>query len=126
MIDRRHGDHRDLLVWQKAMELACMVHCATNDFPRAEAFGLTSQIRRASVSIPSNIAEGSARRTTAELVHFLHIARGSQAELDTQLRLSERFGYLSPASAGPLLAANAEIGRLLTSFLSALRRRLGR
>ena len=108
------------------MDLACKVHHATAGFPRTEAFGLTSQIRRASVSIPSNIAEGSARRTTAELVSFLYIARGSQAELYTQLQLSARFGYLSPANVEPLLAANAEIGRLLTSFLSTLRRRLTR
>jgi four helix bundle protein len=67
-------------------------------FPRSELFGLTSQLRRAAISIPSNLAEGSARRTTPDFLAFVHIARGSQAELDTQLRLARDFGYLSEAT----------------------------
>jgi four helix bundle protein len=91
----RNGDHRNLVVWQKAMRLAAEVYRATVAFPRNEIFGLTSQIRRAAVSIPSNLAAGSARRTTPEFISFLYIARGSQAELDSQLRLAHEIGYLS-------------------------------
>ena len=72
-MDVRHGDHRDLLVWQKAMRLAVDVHRATAMFPRSEFFGLTSQLRRAAISIPSNLAEGSARRTTPDFLAFVHI-----------------------------------------------------
>ncbi len=86
-------------------------------------FGLTSQIRRAAVSIPSNVAEGSARRTTPDFIAFLHVARGSQAELDTQLRLARDFGYLSDDSFLALVASTEEIGRLLTAVIAGLRRR---
>jgi len=123
MHTRRNGDHRDLVVWQKAMRLAAEVHRTTSAFPRSEVVGLTSQIRRAAVSIPSNLAEGSARRTTPDFVAFLHVARGSQAELDTQLRLAHDFGYLSDQSFAALIASTEEIGRLLTAVIAGLRRR---
>jgi four helix bundle protein len=119
----QHGDHRNLVVWQKAMRLAAEVHRVTVTFPRDELFGLTSQIRRAAVSIPSNLAEGSARRTTPEFIAFLHIARGSQAELDTQLRLAHEFGYLYNEAFSGLIASTEEIGRLLTAVIAGLRRR---
>jgi len=120
---RRNGDHRDLVVWQKAMRLAAEVHRATAAFPRSEIFGLTSQIRRAAVSIPSNLAEGSARRTTPDFIAFLHVARGSQAELDTQLRLAHDFGYLADDAFLTLICNTEEIGRLLTAVIAGLRRR---
>ncbi|MCD9096638.1 four helix bundle protein [Luteimonas fraxinea] len=85
--------HHDLKVWQEAMVLATEIYAATASFPNDERFGLVSQLRRAAVSVPSNIAEGCARASDRELLHFLHVARGSLAELDTQLRLSERLGF---------------------------------
>jgi four helix bundle protein len=121
--DPRHGDHRDLIVWQKAMTLAAEIYTVTATFPRTEAFGLTTQLRRAAVSIPSNLAEGSARRTSAEFMSFLHIARGSQAEIDTQLRLALALGYLPNEVAADLLAKVDEIGRLLTAVIQGVRRR---
>ena len=117
------GAHQDLIVWQKAMRLAAQVHEATRRFPRDERFGLLLQMRRAAVSIPSNLAEGAARRTTREFLAFLHIARGSQAELDTQLRLATEFHYLAPECATDLLLKTEEVGRMLTALIAALRRR---
>ena len=85
---------RDLLVWQESMALVEDVYRCTARFPVAERFGLASQVRRSAVSIASNIAEGSSRRTTAELLHFLYVARGSLAELETQLEIATRLGYI--------------------------------
>ncbi|WP_374349277.1 four helix bundle protein [Chitinimonas sp.] len=85
--------HKDLRVWQSAMQLVEQIYRLTDTFPREELFGLSSQMRRAAVSVPSNIAEGSARQSTKELLHFLSIAAGSLAELDTQLELAGRIGY---------------------------------
>jgi four helix bundle protein len=115
--------HRDLILWQKAMLLAVAVHQVTDGLPKSEIFGLTSQMRRAAVSIPSNIAEGSARRTTREFLAFLHIARGSHAELETQLQLAKEFGYLRESDFGNLRPLLDEVGRLLTACIAALRRR---
>ena len=84
---------RDLLVWQKGMVLAKEIYRITRAFPSEERFGLVSQMRRAAVSIPSNIAEGQARRTTNEFIQFISQAEGSVAELDTQLTLSSDLGY---------------------------------
>ncbi|MGA8407266.1 MAG: four helix bundle protein [Candidatus Acidiferrales bacterium] len=83
--ERKARDYRDLLVWQKGIALAKKVYEITERFPPAERFGLISQMRRAAVSIPSNLAEGQARRTTGEFVHFISNAEGSAAELDAQL-----------------------------------------
>jgi four helix bundle protein len=116
--------HRDLILWQKAMQLAVSVHHATRGFPRSEIFGLTSQLRRAAVSIPSNIAEGSARRTTREFLSFLYIARGSHAELETQLQLARDFGYLCESDFADLRPLVDEVGRILTAFSCALKKRL--
>jgi four helix bundle protein len=87
--------HEDLEVWKESMSLAKKVHQNTKNFPKDEIYGITSQIRRAAVSIPSNIAEGSARQSDKELIQFIYIALGSLAELQTQLILSKDFGYLS-------------------------------
>ena len=86
--------YRDLDVWKNAMNLAENVYAATKDFPLEERYGLTSQIRRCAVSIPSNIAEGFMRKNTKEYVQFLHIALGSLGELDTQVELSMRIGFI--------------------------------
>jgi four helix bundle protein len=87
--------YKDLIVWQKAMDLTEMVYQATKAFPREELYGLTNQVRRAAVSIPSNIAEGQARQSTAEFRNFLSLARGSLAEVETQLMIAQRLGYLT-------------------------------
>ena len=88
-------DYKDLHVWQKGMQLAKEIYVLTGKFPSEEKFGLVSQMRRAAVSIPSNIAEGQARNTTGEFVQFISHAEGSAAEVDTQLRLSIELGYYS-------------------------------
>ena len=111
--------YKDLLVWQKAIALVTQVYVLTRSFPREEWYGLTSQIRRAAVSVPSNIAEGQARLTPGEFRHFLGIARGSLAELDTQLIIAEKLGYL--AAPCPVFEQLAEVGRMLSGLLSSLR-----
>ena len=108
-------DYKDLHVWQKGMELAKHVYLLTNRFPPEEKFGLVSQMRRAAVSVPSNIAEGQARNTTGEFVQFLSHAEGSAAELDTQLRLSIELGYYVAADL-------SEVFRILTDIQKMLKR----
>jgi four helix bundle protein len=86
-------DHKDLEVWKKSMDLVETIYKLTQTFPDSEKFGLTSQMRRSAVSIPSNIAEGSARKGDKELIHFLPIALGSLSELDTQYTIAVRINY---------------------------------
>jgi len=111
--------YRDLIVWQKAIELVTEIYRATQGFPKEELYGLTSQIRRSAVSIPSNIAEGQARLTPGEFRQSLGYARGSYAELDTQLVIATNLGYLPPAQnqANQL----AEVGRMLNALLNSIR-----
>ena len=118
--ERKARDYRDLLVWQKGIALAKKVYEITERFPPAERFGLISQMRRAAVSIPSNLAEGQARRTTGEFVHFISNAEGSAAELDAQLILSEEFKYCGQLEAAQLREMISEMRRML----NALRRKL--
>jgi four helix bundle protein len=108
-------DYKDLHVWQKGMELAKQVYLLTNRFPSEEKFGLISQMRRAAVSVSSNIAEGQARNTTGEFVQFLSHAEGSAAELDTQLRLSIELGHCGVADL-------SEVFQLLTDIQKMLKR----
>jgi len=112
--------YRDLIVWQKSIELAKQLYRLTAKFPNDEKFGLISQIRRAAVSVSSNIAEGQARNTTREFIQFISHAEGSAAELDTQLYLSIELGFVTSMEAAPILALIDEIRRMLNS----LRRRL--
>ena len=105
------------------MALATTVHRLTRTLPRHELFGLSSQLRRAAVSIPSNIAEGTARRSTREFLAFLHIARGSLAELETQLLLAEKIGYLTDDAAVTVWPSVHEVGRLLNAVIRGLRSR---
>ncbi|WP_425992676.1 four helix bundle protein [Brevundimonas sp. TWP2-3-2] len=112
--------YRDLLVWQKALDWVERVSAATRPWPSEERFGLTSQLRRAAVSVPSNIAEGCARRSTADFLRFLSIARGSLAEAETQLMLGRRLSYLEEAQLGPLLEAADEISRMLAGLIAKL------
>jgi four helix bundle protein len=87
--------HKKLDLWNSAMALAVDIYSATDTFPRDERYSLTDQIRRAAVSVPSNIAEGAGRQTRKEFVNYLHMAQGSLSELDTQLELARRLGYLT-------------------------------
>jgi four helix bundle protein len=112
--------YRDLKVWQKSIELAREIYSTTREFPKDERFGLTNQVRRAGVSICSNIAEGQARRTTKDFVQFLYISRGSLAELDTQLTLSHKLGYLDEENYQKLLIQIDEIQRMLFSMIAKL------
>lgn len=110
--------HKDLVVWQKSIVLACKVYAGTRSLPRDERFGLQSQLRRAAVSIASNIAEGSARRSRAEFIQFLHISRGSLAELETQYMIANRLALISNSAA--TLEEIAEVGRLLNGLIRSL------
>ncbi len=116
--------YRDLLVWQKGMALVKEVYVLTRGFPDDERFGLISQMRRAAVSIPSNIAEGQARHSTGEFVQFLSHAEGSLAELDTQLRVSNELGFCVGAMAARAESI-AELAEELRRMLNSLRRKLG-
>src|SRR5437660_6833823 len=112
--------YKDLNVWQKGIELAKLTYMLTAKFPVEEKFGLVSQMRRAAVSIPSNIAEGQARHTTGEFIQFISHAEGSVAELETQLILSIELGFAIADSAKPAFTLLDEIRRML----NGLRRQL--
>lgn len=115
-------DYRDLVVWQKSMDLAERVYLASANFPHEERYGLTSQVRRAAVSIPSNIAEGQGRRTSdEELIRFLLIALGSLCELETQLELAVRLKILEKQSMMALRPLTEEVGRLLNGLVRSKR-----
>jgi four helix bundle protein len=105
--------YRDLKVWRLAMELAEDVYKLCTGFPKQEVYGLTSQLQRAVVSIPSNIAEGQARNSNKEFNHFLGIARGSLAELETQIMLAQRLDYLTTEKTNSALEKAEEIGKML-------------
>ena len=108
--------YRELIVWQKAIELAKAVYSFSQGLPREEVYGLASQLRRAAISVPSNIAEGQARRTTGEFVHFLSMAEGSLAEIDTQLVLAVELGFASQERAAPASALVSECQRMLRAL----------
>lgn len=108
--------YQDLIAWQKAMDFVVAVYQATAAFPRDEQFGLTAQLRRATVSIPSNIAEGQGRNSRREFHHFLGNARGSLFEVETQLNIAARLNYISTQIADQLLQSASLIGRLLNGL----------
>lgn len=110
--------YRDLIAWQKAMAMVTHVYEITKVFPDDEKFGLTSQMRRCAVSVPSNIAEGHARNSQAEFRRFLSIARGSNAELTTQLMIANNLGYL-PDSTTSLKMVD-EVGRIISGLIKSL------
>jgi four helix bundle protein len=113
--------HKSLLVWQKGMLLAEMAYGHARAFPKAEAYGLTSQLTRAAISVPCNIAEGHARGTTKEYCHFLSVARGSLAETETLLLLALRVGYVVQDDIRPTLNLIDEIGKILNAIRSKLK-----
>jgi four helix bundle protein len=110
--------YKDLIVWQKSMDLVEQVYKATRLFPHNELYGLTSQIRRAATSIPSNIAEGSSRRSVKDRMHFLSIAYGSALELETELLICHRLKYSSDEQLGVLNSLLSEILRMLNKMTS--------
>jgi four helix bundle protein len=113
-------NYRGLVAWQKSMNLAEQVYLATRTFPKEELYGLTSQLRRAAVSIPSNLAEGHARNTSKEFVHYLGIAKDSLAELETQILLASRLSFLSSDQCEALQQSTSEVGRLLNGLRRAI------
>lgn len=112
---------RDLTVWQKAMQLTAMIYRLTKDFPREELYGLTNQMRRSAVSIPSNIAEGQGRLSYSEFRQFLNIARGSNCELQTQLEIARTLNMGTPQMIQEAEKLSHEIGKMLFVFLQSLR-----
>ena len=115
--------YRDLEVWQLAMALAKQVYEVTGTFPSDERFGLINQMRRAAVSIPSNVAEGHARSSTAEFQRFITIAMGSVAELEAQILLSQDLGFLDSAQQQQLMRQLDQIGKMLRGLYRSLERR---
>jgi len=115
------GTYRDLRVWQNAMELALKIYHATTKFPRDEIYGLTSQLRRAAVSVPSNIAEGKGRSSDKELLQFLSRARGSVYELQTQLEVAKSLGYLSSVDGLAIGEQADDVGRMLNGMIAKIR-----
>ena len=109
--------HRKLDVWQMAMDLVTHIYRATESFPREEKYSLTDQMRRAAVSIPSNIAEGAARQTKKEFVNYLHMAQGSLSELDTQLEVARRLQFLGENDWGRLDTVIQRIDKMLTGLI---------
>lgn len=114
---------RDLIAWQKGIELVERVYVATRDWPREELYGLTSQVRRAAVSVPSNIAEGQGRFGTNEFVHHLGIAYGSLMEVYTQITIAERLALMQKEHAVGLVARIEEEARIINGLVSSLRAR---
>jgi four helix bundle protein len=113
--------HHDLKVWQEAMELVKMIYENSSSFPAEENYGLKSQIRRAAVSISSNIAEGAARTGTKEFLQFLSISRGSLSEVETQLLISKNLGYIK--NNDPILEQIDKVFALLGGLINSLRKR---
>jgi len=112
--------YRDLVAWQKGMDLVVAVHQTTQCFPREEIDGLTSQVRRAAVSIPSNIAEGQSRGSSKDFSRFLRITQGSLQEMETQLLIAERLCFVSSATLAPVMESVAEVGRIVRGLTKSL------
>jgi four helix bundle protein len=113
--------YRDLVARQKAMDLVTAIYGISASFPREEIYGLTSQLRRAAVSVPSNIAEGQGRHGLAEFRHFLRQATGSLMELETQVLIAERLRYINSETANQILDSSAELGRILNGLMNSLK-----
>ena len=115
--------HKELIVWRKSIDLVKSVYEITKNFPTNEQFGLTSQIRRCAVSIPSNIAEGCGRNSENELIHFLHITLGSAAELETQIILSEELEFISKEKSLELQFSILEIIKMTSALIKSIKTR---
>ena len=113
-------NYRDLIVWQRALDLVTEVYAVSRRFAREETYGLLAQVRRAAVSIPSNIAEGPGRRTRRELFRSLSIAHGSLRELETQLTIATRLAYIESDAHERLMSTTGEVGRVVTGLANSL------
>ena len=113
--------YQGLTVWQKAMDLTAIIYLLTKKLPKEELYSLSDQMRRSAVSIPSNIAEGQDRDTNKEFVRFLAISRGSKSELETQLLICVKVGYLSETEILEAMNLSTEIGKMLTSLINKLK-----
>lgn len=124
MIQKNMQSHKNLKVWQYAIDIAVEIQEITRAYPREETFGMVSQMRRAATSISMNIAEGYARGTDKEILHFLYIASGSASELDTQLILSHRFGYIGEEDSSRLSEQVTVIRKMLSSLIASVKGRI--
>jgi len=120
MSNGRLSSYKDLVVWQKAVDLVSEIYAATRSFPRDEIYGLANQLRRSAVSTPSNIAEGQGRATKGEFIQFLCHARGSMFELETQVVIAAKLGYVSPEAEQRLSLQATEVARMLNGRLTSL------
>ncbi|MEG8988146.1 four helix bundle protein [Ignavibacteria bacterium 4148-Me] len=114
------NNHKDLIVWQKSIELVTKTYEATNNFPKEELFGLTSQLRRAAISVPSNISEGFARKHNKELIQFLYVSLGSSVEIETQLLIAKNINYLNDEIYISLNEHLSEIKKMLIGLIHKL------
>jgi len=114
-------NYKDLMVWQKSMDLVVEIYALLKSFPKNEEYELSSQLRRCSVSIPSNIAEGYGRNHTKDYCRFLEIARGSLYEMETQIELSARLGFISQTQLNDILEKSKEVEKMLNSLISKLK-----
>lgn len=115
--------HRDLLVWQKSVDTVDLIYTLTEGWPKHEMYGLTSQLRRASVSVPSNIAEGNGRGSIPDYIRFLYLAYGSLMEVDTQIFIGLRRGYIAPEQEAELMSRVSEIGKMMNGLIRSLRKK---
>src|SRR3989344_2192599 len=115
------SSYKDLFVWKKAVELAIATYKLTNNFPREELYGLTSQMRRAAVSVPSNIAEGSIRGSKKEFCHFLRIASGSVAELETQVEISRNLSFGKELNYDEVISIAVEVNKMIHGLITKLK-----
>ena len=113
--------YRDLLVWQKAIELALLIYRMTEGFPKREIYGLASQLRGAGVSVPSNIAEGYGRAGRREYLQFLSVAQGSLKELETQTILAQKLAYVTSSQGERVLSDSEVVGKMLGSLIRSLK-----
>jgi four helix bundle protein len=114
---------RDLIAWQKAMKLAKSVYVQRETFPKHQLYGLTQQLQRAAVSVPSNIAEGHARHSSKDFLRFLSMARGSLAEVQTQLLLAHELGFLPKQALDPIMGGSTEVYKLINGLYVAIGKR---
>ena len=114
------SSHKDLIVWQKGIQLCKVVYGATEKFPKEEIYGITSQMRRAAVSIPSNIAEGRSRNTTKDFLHFLSIALGSASELETQIEIAKELSFLSERKYIEISGLLTEVSKMTMGLMKKL------
>ena len=118
--DKSVRNYKELLVWQRAMELACEAYAVTGRLPKEEMYALGDQIRRSAISVPSNIAEGYGRNSTRDCVRFLSIARGSRYELETQLLLCVRLGYIAESDIERAIQLGTEVAKILNVMITKL------